>query len=59
MEERLYTKMNEIRRSARSTFDIKCPFCKTVVTAYIWSLNGCGKKCPCGAIHYGNGVTRK
>lgn len=34
----------------RSIVYITCPFCKTEVTAYQWSLSGGGKRCPCGAL---------
>lgn len=33
----------------RSTCYIKCPFCDNEIMIYIWSFNGCGKNCPCGA----------
>jgi hypothetical protein len=29
---------------------ITCPFCKSEVKVYIWSLRGGGKKCDCGAM---------
>tara|TARA_Y100001963_G_scaffold146115_1_gene220629 strand:+ start:372 stop:638 length:267 start_codon:yes stop_codon:yes gene_type:complete len=33
-----------------SNFSVcRCPFCKSEVRAYWWSLAGCGKKCDCGA----------
>lgn len=28
----------------------ECPFCGTEVRVYWWSLAGCGKRCPCGAL---------
>lgn len=34
----------------KSTVDIDCPFCGAEVTAFIWSLRGCGKRCECGAL---------
>lgn len=34
-----------ISEHGRSTVDIKCPFCGTVTTAYVWSLHGGGKMC--------------
>ena len=48
-------------RMGRSSIDISCPFCKTVVEAYLWSLAGSGKRCPgCGAKHtYLGGLTYK
>lgn len=43
----------------KSRCDIKCPFCNWVVTAYVWSLSGSGKKCPsCNAKH-AQGVSYK
>lgn len=42
-----YTK----ERSGRSNCLIDCPFCGATVKAYVWSLAGGGKKCPCGALH--------
>lgn len=41
----------------RANCQIKCPFCQTVVTAYVWSLAGGGKKCSCGALHGSFGIT--
>jgi hypothetical protein len=41
------------------TVKIECPFCGTVVLAYVWSLAGSGKKCPCGAIHGYMGISRR
>ncbi len=36
--------------NGRSYIYIECPFCKTKVKAYVWSLAGSGKKCHgCGA----------
>lgn len=34
----------------RTSIDIVCPFCLSVVTAYTWSLAGGGKRCGCGAL---------
>jgi hypothetical protein len=33
----------------RTVVYITCPFCDTVVRAYLWSLSGSGKRCTCGA----------
>jgi endogenous inhibitor of DNA gyrase (YacG/DUF329 family) len=36
----------------KSRTEIECPFCKTLVWTYNWSLAGSGKRCPtCGAKH--------
>ena len=43
----------------RSYCYITCPFCGQDVKAFIWSLCGGGKRCPCGALHCSNGVTYK
>lgn len=47
-----YKSYGYIGTFGRASVKIVCPFCGTIVTAYIWSLAGGGKKCPdCGAIH--------
>lgn len=33
----------------RAPVEITCPFCDLVVEAFLWSLAGVGKRCPCGA----------
>lgn len=33
----------------RAAVYIKCPFCDTWITAYLWSIAGGGKRCTCGA----------
>lgn len=38
---------------------IVCPFCEADVVAYVWSLSGNGKKCPCGAMFTSFGTARK
>lgn len=38
------------RGMGRIVVRIICPFCGERVTAYLWSLAGSGKKCPCGAL---------
>ena len=50
-ESRQHRSFNHRSKFGRSTVDIECPFCQEIVTAYIWSLAGSGKKCVCGAIH--------
>jgi hypothetical protein len=50
-EYRQYESFGYRSRFGNSSKEIKCPFCFRVVTAYIWSLYGCGKRCDCGAIH--------
>lgn len=44
-------------RMGRSTVVIVCPFCRSHVEAFIWSLAGGGKRCDCGALFgsLGNG----
>jgi hypothetical protein len=43
----------------RSYCYVACPFCGESVKAYIWSLAGSGKRCPCGAVHGSYGLSRK
>ena len=31
-------------------FLIKCPFCDSLIKAFVWSLAGTGKSCDCGAL---------
>lgn len=50
-EVRDYTVVDSRSEMGRSSIDIQCPYCGTVVTAYIWSLAANGKKCTCGAKH--------
>ena len=58
-EQMQHNKWFGLSKHGKSTALIECPYCKTEVTAYIWSLHGTGKKCPeCGAIHNGFGLTR-
>ena len=46
------------REHGRSTVFIECPFCGEQTEAYVWSLNGSGKKCwKCKAVHTGMGMT--
>lgn len=47
-----------VRENGRTRIKIACPFCGEVVTAYLWSLAGGGKRCPgCGALHGHQGFT--
>ena len=60
MENREHTRTATYSRVGRSFCYITCPFCGHEVRAYIWSLAGCGKRCPgCGAIHTNFGITGK
>jgi hypothetical protein len=38
-------------QNGRSYCYVTCPFCGAEVKAYVWSLAGGGKRCPCGALH--------
>lgn len=38
---------------------LTCPFCHGDTTAYLWSLSGGGKRCPCGAYFGSRGTTYK
>lgn len=42
--------------NGRSTYTLRCPFCQGRVVAYVWSLAGGGKRCPCGALFGGRGL---
>ena len=55
---RMHRTYNYVQRFGRGTVKIVCPFCDDHVTAYVWSLNGGGKKCSCGALHTGMGISR-
>lgn len=49
-------------REGRSTMGRKqvyiyCPFCRSEILAYAWSLAGGGKRCDCGALHGTRGET--
>lgn len=59
METKTHTRTATVSTFGRSYCYITCPFCSAVVKAYIWSLNGSGKKCNCGALHGGWGQTIK
>ncbi len=39
------------RRTQRIVW-FDCPFCGVEVKGYVWSLNGGGKRCACGALHF-------
>jgi hypothetical protein len=43
--------------NGRSYIFITCAFCGAEVKAFLWSLAGGGKACPCGAIHGSFGQT--
>lgn len=43
----------------RSSAIADCPFCHAVIVVYLWSFNGCGKRCACGAKLRKNGVATK
>lgn len=48
-ETREYEVGSERSEMGRSTKEIRCPFCRAWVTAYVWSLPN-GKRCECGAL---------
>lgn len=49
---RNYSVVDEEKEMGRSRILILCPFCKTNVWAFVWSLAGKGKICPgCKAKH--------
>ena len=43
----------------RTRILIECPFCGAREWAYVWSLAGSGKRCPCGALHGSLGSMKK
>ena len=55
-ERRPYVPMSYNSKVGRSTVNIACPFCNATITAYVWSLNGGGKRCTCGALFTGSGM---
>jgi hypothetical protein len=57
-EKRAYGVKRETCAHGRNTITFDCPFCGLETTAYLWSLAGSGKRCPCGAKH-GNGDSVK
>lgn len=58
-EVREHERTATIAQFGKSYCHIICPFCFARVRAYIWSLSGGGKRCPCGALHDNNGQTHK
>lgn len=60
IEKKQHEQFNYRAEFGTANVQVRCPFCSTVVKAYIWSMAGGGKKCPgCGAIHTGHGLTFK
>lgn len=58
VEVREYTVTNDRSTFGRSTIDIRCPFCQSITTAFVWSLAGSGKRCEnrsCRALFNGRG----
>ena len=43
----------------KTRIEVICPFCEGRLIAYVWSLNGSGKKCQCGAKMDGTGTFSK
>lgn len=43
----------------RTRMDVQCPYCARVLTVYLWSFAGSGKRCPCGARLSLHGGARK
>ena len=55
-----YRAFNWVAENHRARFDIECPFCRTVVTAYRWSIAAHGRRCPaCKAMHHYDGTTSR
>ena len=36
--------------NGRRVVVVRCPFCRCVVEAHLWSISGSGKRCECGAV---------
>lgn len=59
-EKKEHTRSSTSHRFGRTSFNVTCPFCGSMVTAYLWSLSGGGKRCPgCGGLHDALGFTHK
>ena len=59
-EHREHTGLRELyREMGRVRVEITCPFCGEPVLAFLWSLAGSGKRCPCGALLTQTGAWRK
>lgn len=56
-ETRTYTVKRTDISFGRTSVVFDCPFCGLETRAYIWSLAGSGKRCPCGAKHSWLGQT--
>lgn len=52
-----YQVLNRISQNGKTRILIKCPCCGEEVWAFVWSLAGSGKRCPCGAKHGSFGTT--
>lgn len=55
VEQRKYERYGMVSRPGRSSVMIVCPFCRLHFEAFMWSLNGGGKRCDCGALHDSKG----
>lgn len=52
-EVRPFTVHSRTPENGRSRILAECPFCEALVTIYLWSFAGSGKKrCKCGAMFY-------
>lgn len=58
-ESKPYALTQVYSRVGRTRVDIDCPYCQRTVTAFLWSLSGGGKRCPCGAIFGSRGTAYK
>jgi hypothetical protein len=47
---RPYETFNPISEMGQSRVTAECPYCGRHLKVYLWSLAGCGKRCPCGAL---------
>lgn len=60
IDEKKFEVVGSLSEHGSSTVDIECPFCKTITTAYIWSISGSGKYCDgCDTMLYRSGTAQK
>lgn len=50
---------NATSRMGRSSVDVECPFCRALVTVYLWSFAPSGKRCRCGALLGASGCYKR
>lgn len=58
-ESKPYTMTQVYSNVGRTRVDLDCPYCGRTVVAFLWSLSGGGKRCPCGAFFGSRGTAYK